>query len=167
MNEEVIRRFVSSSYAKVVAALTVVCGDQARAENAVQEALAKAWSHRAPIDNLNSWVSKVALNLVRSRLRRDDAERRANARWLAASVVAGPGPSLEHEEVRAALALLSRRQREVVVLHYFIDLSVAEIARALGVGEGTVKTCLHRARAALQSRLHPSASVAKDVMPCE
>jgi RNA polymerase sigma-70 factor, ECF subfamily len=48
---------------------------------------------------------------------------------------------------------LPRRQREVVVLHYFLDLAVDDIAAQLNVTSGTVKTSLHRARAALATVL--------------
>jgi RNA polymerase sigma-70 factor (ECF subfamily) len=51
--------------------------------------------------------------------------------------------------VQRALAELPRRQREVVVLHYFVDLSIDDIATQLDIASGTVKTSLHRARAAL------------------
>jgi RNA polymerase sigma-70 factor (ECF subfamily) len=51
--------------------------------------------------------------------------------------------------VQRALAQLSRRQREVVVLYYLLDLPVAQVATELRMGEGTVKSMLSRARAAL------------------
>jgi RNA polymerase sigma-70 factor (ECF subfamily) len=56
-------------------------------------------------------------------------------------------------DVRRALCKLTRRQREVTVLHYFCDLSVRDIAVDLHVDEGTVKTLLHRARATLGGAL--------------
>jgi len=56
-------------------------------------------------------------------------------------------------DVRAALLLLSRRQREVVVMHYFLGESVDAIADELGIPTGTVKSALHRARAALAESL--------------
>jgi RNA polymerase sigma-70 factor (ECF subfamily) len=48
---------------------------------------------------------------------------------------------------------LPERQREIVLLHYYLDASVADTAAAMGISEGTVKTQLHRARAKLADAL--------------
>ena len=58
-------------------------------------------------------------------------------------------------DVLAALEALPRRMRQICVLHYLQDQSVSEIARALDIGTGTVKTQLHRGRAALAKSLGP------------
>jgi RNA polymerase sigma factor (sigma-70 family) len=55
----------------------------------------------------------------------------------------------EQRAVAAALRKLPRRQREAVVLRYYLDLSVAETAQAMGVSHGTVKSATHRALAAV------------------
>lgn len=89
-------------------------------------------------------------------MRRLNVERVAFGRMGRARVASEDayGPALEGQpRVIAALAALPRRQREVAVLHYYLDLSVADVARSLQVSEGTVKTCLHRARASLRVRL--------------
>jgi RNA polymerase sigma-70 factor (ECF subfamily) len=129
----------------------------------VQEALARAWerSERGEaIRSLEAWVTTVATNLARSGLRRLLAERRARSRLQAA---APRGPSAERTDVRQALAALPRRQREVTVLRYYLDLGVAEIAEVLRVSEGTVKTSLYRAREALARSLGDAAEEADDV----
>jgi len=64
-----------------------------------------------------------------------------------------PAPSGDRVDAMRALASLPRRQRQVTVLHYYLDLGVAEMAATLGVHEGTVKTSLHRARRALAATL--------------
>jgi RNA polymerase sigma factor (sigma-70 family) len=64
--------------------------------------------------------------------------------------------------VQRALARLSRRQREVTVLHYLLDLPVAQVAIELRVGEGTVKSMLSRARAALAQVLENEREEADD-----
>ena len=58
-------------------------------------------------------------------------------------------------DLRAAVAGLSRRQREAVALYYRLGLSVAETAQAMRVSDGTVKTLLSRARATLAQVLGP------------
>jgi RNA polymerase sigma-70 factor (ECF subfamily) len=63
------------------------------------------------------------------------------------------GPSPDRVTAIAAIALLPETQRRAVVLHYLADLSVAEIAEQEGVAVGTVKSWLHRGRAALAARI--------------
>jgi RNA polymerase sigma-70 factor (ECF subfamily) len=55
--------------------------------------------------------------------------------------------------LQRALASLPRRQQETVVMHYIVDLPVTEVARALGIAEGTVKTHLFRARETLREAM--------------
>ncbi|HET9724532.1 MAG TPA: sigma-70 family RNA polymerase sigma factor, partial [Actinomycetota bacterium] len=157
--EEVhIREFLGGPYPKLVTAVAATCGSRAAAEDAVQEALARAWERSLQgyeIRDLEAWVRTVAVNLSRSWLRRRLAERRAGERLRAATRLGGlaPEPSRDRLDVLDALARLPRRQREATVLRYYLDLDVAQIADALGVHEGTVKTTLHRARRALAGLL--------------
>jgi RNA polymerase sigma factor (sigma-70 family) len=80
------------------------------------------------------------------------AERRARRRLPERSVSAVT-PSEEHMDVARALEALPRRQREVAVLRYLLEMSTAEVAAALGIAEGTVKSSLARARAHLVDAL--------------
>jgi RNA polymerase sigma-70 factor (ECF subfamily) len=100
---------------------------------------------------LPAWVTRVSLNLAKSRLRRVRAEARARQRL---------GPEVDHAalegtktDVERALHTLPRRQREVIVLRYYLGMDVLEVARILGVSDGTVKTLLFRARRALATQL--------------
>jgi len=137
-----------------VAAVALVSGSRAAAEDSVQEALARAWerSERGErIEHLGAWVMKVALNLVRSGLRRLRVERAARERLAARGPVE---PSVDSGvDLARALAALPRRQREATVLRYYLDLDVREVARVLGIHEGTAKTTLFRARQALAAVL--------------
>jgi RNA polymerase sigma-70 factor, ECF subfamily len=149
LDEYAIREFLHTDYPRLVAAVGLMAGSRALAEDAVQEALARAWerSERGEdIRSLGPWVSTVALNLSRSALRRLRVERRAKARFETHPL---EEPSSLRVDVERAVASLPRRQREVTVLHYFLGMDVRKIAEILGVHEGTVKTNLHRARAAL------------------
>jgi RNA polymerase sigma-70 factor (ECF subfamily) len=123
------------------------------AEEAVQEALARAWerSERGErIESLPGWVMTVAMNVVKTGFRSRLRERRAVARLEDPDAHARMQQVLDRSEdlvvLREALATLSPRQREVTVLRYWLDLEVREIARVLSVDEGTVKTQLFRAR---------------------
>jgi len=152
-----IQEFVNSEYGQVVASVALVCGSAAVAEDAVQEALARAWEQYLQgrkIERLGAWVTTVALNLVRSQFRRWRVERNARAR-LAGPVETRdePGMSAVAYAVREAIGRLPRRQREVTVLRYYAGFDVAEIAERLGIAEGTVKAMLFRARRSLAGAL--------------
>ena len=154
VDEVALREFLHTSYPRLVAAVALVCRSRPAAEDAVQEALLRAWERSEKGDDIQSlegWVTTVALNLARSGLRRIRSERRARAR-LAGSAVGEP-PSADRIDVERALAALSRRQREVVVLRYYLQLDTREVASALQLNEGTVKSTLFRARAALAEAL--------------
>jgi RNA polymerase sigma-70 factor (ECF subfamily) len=97
-------------------------------------------------------VAAVALNQTRSGWRRAMAERRARHRMPKRSAVQAP-PSEDHLEVTRALSTLPRRQREVAVLRYLLEMTTAEVAAALEIGEGTVKSSLARARVHLMDAL--------------
>jgi RNA polymerase sigma-70 factor, ECF subfamily len=154
LDTETVRTFVDHDYARVVNVVTFVCGDRGRAEDAVQDALVRAWATRRRIDVLSAWVTTVALNRTRDVARRAAAESRAYGRLDGRRGPMGDlGDGTDHEALDAALAALPRRQREVVALHYYADLSVLEVAATLGVSEGTVKTCLSRARDSLARAL--------------
>jgi RNA polymerase sigma-70 factor (ECF subfamily) len=154
VDEVVIREFLHTSYPRLVAAVALTSGSRPAAEDAVQEALIRAWERSdkgEEIDSLEGWVTTVALNLARSGLRRIRSERRARARLTDSTV--DEAPTADRVDVDRALAMLPRRQREVAVLRYYLQLDTREVASALHLEEGTVKSTLFRARAALAAAL--------------
>lgn len=147
---------MATEYPKVVAAVALVAGSRAAAEDAVQEALARAWERGERAERIESpraWVTAVALNRVRSGWRRVLVERRARG-----DVTPGRAaePSGDAVDIRRALAALPRREREATVLRYYLDMDVAEVAVAMGVSDGTAKTALYRARRKLAVALGES-----------
>jgi RNA polymerase sigma-70 factor, ECF subfamily len=136
--------------------VALITGSRAAAEDAVQEALARAWerSERGErIESLPAWVTRVAMNLSKSRLRRMRVEAR-HREISDQELPDGGGAATDARiDVARALADLPQRQREVTVLRYYLGLNVAEIADTLELHEGTVKTSLFRARAALAAAL--------------
>jgi RNA polymerase sigma factor (sigma-70 family) len=151
-DEDQLAQFVTGEYPSLVAALSLVCGDRSAAEDAVQEALARAVvaQRRGTIESLPAWVRVVALNQLRNRWRSKSREQKAIQLLRDTQIASGIGSDLEQSmDLTAALAALSRRQREAVALHYRLGLSVAETAQAMRVSDGTVKTLLSRARVAL------------------
>lgn len=118
-------------------AVALASGSYPAAEDAVHEALVRAWmrSERGErLESLPAWVAAVALNQTRSGWRRAMAERRARQRGPEPARAA-PAPSGDHVDVARALEALPRRQREVAVLRYLLEMSTAEVAAALGIGE--------------------------------
>jgi RNA polymerase sigma-70 factor (sigma-E family) len=124
----------------------LLTGDRALAEDLVQTALAKAWPHYERVADGGSFEAYVRRAMVTTyaswRGRRWHGERPTATLPDRAGAQADPGGEVD---VRRALACLSPRQRAVVVLRYFEDLTEADTAAALGCSVGTVKT--HHARA--------------------
>src|SRR5688500_18437109 len=133
VDEIAIRDFLHTRYPRLVAAVALVCGSRPPAEDAVQEALLRAWERSEKgeeIESLNAWVTTVSLNVARSGLRRLMAERRARSR-LAAAALPGESPAGDRVDVERALAALPRRQREAVVLRYYLQMDTREVAEVL------------------------------------
>lgn len=154
VDEVALREFLHTSYPRLVAAVALASGSRPAAEDAVQEALLRAWERSdkgEEIESLEGWVTTVALNLARSGLRRMRSERRARSRLRMPT--GGEPPTADRIDVDRALSTLPRRQREVAVLRYYLQLDTREVASVLRIDEGTVKSTLFRARAALAEAL--------------
>ena len=165
LDDTTIREFLRDDYPRLVNAVALLIGDLSAAEDAVQEALVRAWirSDRGDvIESLPAWVAVVAMNLTRSGWRRVTAERRARAR-LASTVASGEVGSVDRVDVQRALVGLPRRQRQIAVLRYYLQMDTREVAEALGVSEGTVKNSLSKARAALAVNLQIDEQEENDV----
>lgn len=135
----------------------VMLGDRPAAEDVVQEAfcgLYRRWDHLDDPGNALRYLRSSVLNGCRSVLR--------NRGRLRLRLGQGPGrpdnvesaesTALVGEEHRAVLAALRRlpdRQREALVLRFYLEFSEAEIAQAMGISQGTVKSTVSRALAAL------------------
>lgn len=154
MHDSDVQAFIHADYHRVLRVVTAVCGDAQRAEDAVQEALVDVWANQRPVVDLAAWVTTVAINRSRSRWRSLARERRAFTR-LQGAVAMTQRPPDEPLDARLASALgdLPRSQRSVIAMHYLLDLPVADIAKHLGIAEGTVKTHLHRGRQSLRNTL--------------
>ena len=145
--------FCRAEHPRLVGAMCLYTGDVALAEELAQEALARAcrqWSEVTAMASPGAWVHRVAINLANSHFRRTLLERRAR-QHLAGSAVEGRASDLTTAiAVRTAVAALPRRQRTAIVLRYFVDLPVADVAHAMGCREGTVRALTSQAIAALR-----------------
>lgn len=137
----------------------MLLGDPARAEDVVQDAFLRTfagWGRLRTPALAHVYLRTAVVNQCRSKLRRRQTEGRAN------SAVASAEGTRDHSgfedrhatglDVMAAIRELPDRQRETVVLRYFLDLGEAEIAATLGVHVGTVKSQLAKARRTLANR---------------
>jgi len=142
----------------------VMLGDRAAAEDVVQDAFAglyRRWNHVSGQERALGYVRASVLNGCRTRLRarvRDDRLAAASPppALAAASAEQAVLVGEEHAAVLAALRRLPDRQREALVLRYYLDLSEPEIAASMGIGRGTVKSTTSRALAALGRLLEES-----------
>lgn len=149
---ESVAEFVAARGRALTRYAYLLCGDAA--EDLVQEALVRALARRrqAPEDpqKLEQYVRRVMVNLVIDQSRRAARWHKALPRLATASDVRdASGEVCERLTLAASLAGLPPRQRACVVMHYYEDLPLAEIAGRLGCGVGTVKSQLHDARRAL------------------
>lgn len=100
-----------------------------------------------------AYLNRIVVNLVRDRHRRRTVARR-DAHLLTLVDMAPPAADAgERSDVLAALAALPQRQREALVLRYWLDLPLAEIATSMGVRLGTVKSQISRGLDALEAGL--------------
>ena len=167
-------------HAELVRLAVLMTGDQESAEDIVQDVFARLCTrdYLPEAAGALAYVRAAVLNGCRSALRRRAAARRSggarggpayNARARDGSARDGwardlTQASAEHEvllaedrrQVLAALAGLSRRRREVLVLRYWLGLPEAEIAAVLGISPGTVKSTAARGIAALARELGES-----------
>jgi RNA polymerase sigma-70 factor (ECF subfamily) len=135
--------------------------DPDQAEDAAQESLVRVWKALAKYDqraSLSTWIYTITRNrcLTAIERRRDQASLSDPAveQEAEAAQAVGPEAELDHlAMLRELVDALPERFRRVLTLFYYEERSVAEVALMLGQPEGTVKTNLHRARAALGERL--------------
>lgn len=138
---------------RLVAWLTLYCGDRMVAEELAQEAIVRAWERWPRVGAMESpeaWTFRTAMNLANSWFRRSRAERRARQRLEGAPASAPPADTDVVEAVRAAVRSLPPRQRAVIIARYFLDLDVAGTASLLDCAPGTVKAATHQAVAKLR-----------------
>jgi RNA polymerase sigma-70 factor (sigma-E family) len=133
----------------------VMLGDRAAAEDVVQDAFCALYRRFGSLDQPDralAYVRSCVLNGCRSELRSRTRASRRVASALSPDVASAEQDALlgeEHRQVLRALRRLPDRQREALVLRFFLDLPEPQIARSMGISQGTVKSTTSRALAAL------------------
>jgi RNA polymerase sigma-70 factor (ECF subfamily) len=153
------------AFARLDTAARLILRDMELARDALQEAMVRAWRDlpglRDP-DRFDAWLHRLTVNACL------DAARHRRRRVIEVeltSTVDIPVPDgsvsrADHDELDAALRDLEPDLRAIVVLHYYLELTLPETAHALGVPVGTVKSRLHRALAALRLSVSPVSATA-------
>ncbi len=155
MDEQEFDDFYAASFSRLTGQLYAMIGNRDEAQECVQEAFVRAWSHRrklAQAEHPEAWVRTTAYRLAVSRWRRTTLGRRSPDLAVSPSLTTEPANENRVALVNA-LRQLPEAQRRALVLHHLCDLPVQEVAREVGVPEGTIKARLSRGRAALAALL--------------
>ena len=156
--DEAVEQLYAAHYRRLVRLSALLVGDPETAEEIVQDsfvAMHGRWGSLRDPDKALAYLRQTVVNRSRSALR----HRRVRARYVPGLAPDLPGAD---EDVLAterrtlvleALRSLPDRQREVLALRYYLDLSEAEIAETLGISKGSVKTHASRGVAALRSQM--------------
>jgi len=153
--EELLRRYEGKVYRLCCALLR----ERTQAEDAAQESLLRVWKALDRYDgraSLSSWIYAITRNRCLSaieRRRRLDSLDEAGEPAESAPVTPHEAGDGRAEKLLGLVELLPERLRRAVVLYYYEERSVSEVALMLGCPEGTVKTLLFRARGALTEML--------------
>jgi RNA polymerase sigma factor (sigma-70 family) len=142
--------FCRREWPRLVGALSLYTGDAALAEELAQEAVARAcrqWRSVRRMDAPGAWLHRVARNLAHSHFRHERVVARHAGQLAPAGVTADDADAVA---LRLAVAALPERERDAIVLRYYVGCSVRETATVLDCPEGTVKTLTHRAVAMLR-----------------
>ena len=159
-------------YGRTYAAVYAIMRHRENSEDITQEAFIKAFLNMAQLRDKNkfgAWLAAIATNLARTHLKR---EKRLYYLGNPLEFPAGAAEKnlssteemvireAEIESVRAALRTLSPEQYQVIIMQYFYDLKITEIASLLKISPGTVKSRLFRARGRLSRVLEPKEDLA-------
>jgi len=145
---------------------TLMLGDRGDAEDATHDAALTAWRRFGDLrerDRFEAWFGRILHNVCRDRLR---ARRRSPLSLdlepptpAAAARFASPDQAetiARRDALGSALRTLTPEHREVVILRFYFDLTIEQIAARTGTGKGTVKSRLHHALRYLRSAVEPS-----------
>jgi RNA polymerase sigma-70 factor (ECF subfamily) len=142
---------------RLYAVARLILRDDARAEDAVQEALVACWRDLSGLrdpDRFEAWVHRVLVRQCYREARRE--RRRIEVEGMVRPLAVTPDPAHQHavrDQIERGFARLPVDQRTVLVLHHYLGYTYPEIGDVLGVPIGTAKSRLSRASAAMRAAL--------------
>jgi RNA polymerase sigma factor (sigma-70 family) len=150
-DELVFTAFFRAEFTSVVRTVHLIVHDRQRAEDVTQDAflqLFRNWAKISGYERPEAWVRRVAIRLAVRGLRRDALWATVRSFFIPRAPAEGSDPDLTE-----AIGQLPRAQRAAIVLHYYEDRPVSEIAAILGCAEPTARVHLHRGRRRLAELL--------------
>jgi RNA polymerase sigma factor (sigma-70 family) len=153
--DEDFSSFCRHHYGRVASAVLLYVSDEELARECTQEAFARAyrdWRKVRGMDAPAAWVHRVAINVANSTFRRRKVER-SRRHLLPASGASADEGVVAASAIRAALSRIPRRRRAALIMRHYSDMSIAEIADALGCSEHGAKKLIQRAKAALRAEI--------------
>ena len=158
-DRDAFSELASGSIGRLTAVARMILRDEYAAQDAVQDAFVEAWRSlpglREP-DRFEAWLRRILVRSCFRPVRRGNRLATAEIRLTPADEPTAPGAERTldiHDQLKRGLARLSRDQRAVVVLVYYLDLPLADAAQAMGIPIGTTKSRLNRATQALRAAL--------------
>ncbi len=148
--QEAAAELFAAEYPRLAGWCRGLVGDEEAAHDLAAEAFTRLWSRWSRIDDPRGYLYVVATNLVRRHWRR------AATRAITVSVEQPAHDGAPDLGLRDLVGRLPKRLQSVVLLHYYADLPVTEVARLLERPEGSIKSDLHRARARLLAAMEAS-----------
>lgn len=165
MDEAIVRRaqrgdhaafgaIVDGSIDRLYALATLIARDRSLAEDAVQDALVRAWRDlptlREP-ERISAWLARLTVNATYDLLRRQRRARQLRPLTDDSAAAADEATGVvDRALLEWAYGRLPAEQRAVVVLHYYVGLSLDEAAHVLGIPAGTARSRLHAALGAMR-----------------
>lgn len=173
-DDSAVERLLRHSYPKLLRLARSIVRSDDVARDVVQETMLALSMNIAGLKNpgaYNTWASQILRRCCFSHFRRRRRERHVISdveACAAAALMTDPDESdpAARDELLAAVEMLGGTSREVVSLHYFLGLSVKEIATTVDTSVGAVKVRLHRARIELRSQLARAAQSVHSVPEC-
>jgi RNA polymerase sigma-70 factor (ECF subfamily) len=162
--DHVARRFVLLTKPRLDRAYRLaglLLGNSADAEDAVQDALANAWRSFEDLrddDRFGAWLDRILVNACRDRLRRRHVIRFVPLDGINPEARDPFAGVLANDEVLRSITRLPLEERAIVVLHYWADLPLDEVAARLAIPLGTCKSRLHRALQRMRAEIPAEAS---------
>lgn len=156
--QQAVREVYDAHFGRLAGWAASLVGDRDLAHDFATEAFVKLMRHWGKVEDPRAWLYTTVANQVRDHWRRRGREAAAYDRYVAGRPVAVdialPEPdAADRVSVREAIETLPGRLRMAVLLHYYADLSVVQVAAQLGKSEGAVKRDLFDARKLLAARL--------------
>ena len=175
-NRDAFGQLVGSYQSRLFGLVMMMVRDRAGAEEVTQDAFVRAFKHLPHYDERRPfypWLASIAVRLAqnwlvaRGRTVRREGTALENAPEPAAEsgALSGLVADERRRELWEAVASLSSGERTAVMLFYRDEMAVGDVARALGVTSGTIKTLLFRARRHLRERLGAASLFIGDVSP--